>query len=139
MKIQRLLYGLKPLTKLSNQSADFVIIFLTQDTSRNGHRSTAMNRDEYREDMTDYIERVLEPIECLSRIFVFGNEGQTSQPQSEHNDIGNVTYALASLAKIQLRDFASQLAKRYGDVNLVLPRGEYIPTKIVDILPKNKE
>lgn len=93
-----------------------------------------MRNEEYHEGLDDFIETVFRPSESLGRIFRNGCEDAT-QPQSDHNDIGEVTLALAVLAKIQLRSLVSQLERTYGEIEVILPT-EDMPVKVHGILPK---
>lgn len=95
-----------------------------------------MSLNGYSTDIHSFINNVLEPSECLSKVFMFGREETDEQPKSEHYDVGVVTAALATLARVQLYSFATQLEARYGELRVTLPADKFLPTSVVDIVPK---
>ena len=66
-------------------------------------------------DLHSFIDHILEPVECLSRLFTNGQDEADWQPYHEAHDIGVVTAAMASLAKMQLTSLIERLETTYGE------------------------
>jgi len=72
-----------------------------------------------RELLSDYINGVMAPAECLERIFIDCYDYSHNAPQCGLDDVGVVMKALTSLARFQLGNLVTVLEGSFGGLEVI--------------------
>jgi hypothetical protein len=92
--------------------------------------------NEYTLGLCDFIYQVMEPSASFSRLLLSSSDN--GGPPCCYEDIGQVTSALAALAKNQMNCLMTQFEKEVGKLTIVLPVNEDVPVTIGKIFLQNK-